>query len=103
MALVLQITSGSRAGQRAEFTKSVVVIGRHPDSDLRFDPHQDLDVSTRHAEFRSGASGWSVLDLASTNGTFVNGQKITGLTELHTGDVVTFGVSGPRLEVVATG
>lgn len=103
MALVLQITSGTRAGQRAEFTKSVVIVGRHPESDLKFDAQKELDVSTRHAEFRGAASGWTVLDLGSTNGTFINGQRASGPQAIRAGDVVTFGGSGPRVEVVSTG
>ena len=101
MSLVLQITSGSRAGQRAEFTKPIVMAGRHPESDLRFNAQADLDVSTRHAEFRCGQRGWSVNDLGSTNGTWVNGKRITAQREIRVGDVITFGAQGPRVDVIS--
>lgn len=102
MALVLQVTSGSRAGQRVECVTSVASVGRHPESDLRFDATRDLDVSTRHAEFRGGSSGWSVFDLGSTNGTWVNGERITAQRPIREGDIITFGQNGPRVEVLAT-
>jgi S1-C subfamily serine protease len=103
MGLALHIASGSRAGQRATFTQSVIVAGRHPDSELRFDAQRDLDVSTRHAEFRSDGDTWIVRDLGSTNGTFVNGRKISASTVLGVGDVVSLGAEGPRVEIIAIG
>ena len=76
MTIEVRILSGSRTGQRARFDKSLVSIGRHPLSDLRFDPDADLDVSTRHAELREEAGRWTVFDQQSTNGTLVNGERI---------------------------
>jgi S1-C subfamily serine protease len=103
MSLVLQITSGSRAGERVEFAQSIVTAGRHPQSLLRFDANKDIDVSTRHAEFRGGSGGWTLHDVGSTNGTWVNGAKLSGAHVLKGGDVIMLGPSGPRLEVVSTG
>jgi S1-C subfamily serine protease len=102
MALVVEIVSGARAGARQTFGKSVVIAGRHPTSDLLFDANKDLDVSTRHAEFRGSATGWSVHDLGSTNGTFVNGRRITTPANVANGDTVAFGESGPRVKIVST-
>jgi len=76
VTIELRILSGSRAGQRARFDKSLVSVGRHPASDLRFDPDADLDVSTRHAELREADGAWTVFDVQSTNGTFVNGERV---------------------------
>lgn len=103
MALVLQIKSGARAGQRAEFTRTVVLAGRHSESDLKFDPTKDLDVSTKHAEFRSGNGGWTIQDLGSTNGTFLNGHKISGTQPIRAGDSLSFGERGPRVDVITAG
>lgn len=103
MTLVVRITSGARAGSREEFSGAVVVAGRHPASELRFDAQNDLDVSTRHAEFRSEGDRWTVRDLGSTNGTFVNGARIATVTPIAAGDVVTFGDAGPRVEIVTAG
>ena len=99
MALELRILSGARAGQREVFEKSVIAVGRHPLSDLRFDPEQDLDVSTRHAEIRGVDGRYTIRDNTSTNGTFVNGERILPDRELHDGDRIAFGEHGPRVEV----
>src|SRR5690606_16452083 len=46
------------------------------------------------------ASGaWIVKDLGSTNGTFVNGQQITGEVALRPSDRVRFGQNGPEVEI----
>ncbi|HEY4305844.1 MAG TPA: trypsin-like peptidase domain-containing protein [Gemmatimonadaceae bacterium] len=101
MPIELRIQSGSRAGQVQSFDKSVVAIGRHPMSDLRFDPHIDIDVSTRHGEIRHLDDRYVVLDNNSTNGTYVNGERMLpgGSRELHSGDILGFGHSGPKAVV----
>jgi S1-C subfamily serine protease len=99
MTLELRVLSGSRAGERATFDDSLVSVGRHAMSDLRFDPQAELDVSTKHAEFRESAGAWSVTDQGSTNGTFVNGERISNERRLANGDIVSFGANGPRVEV----
>jgi S1-C subfamily serine protease len=70
-------------------------------SDLKFDPTQDLDVSTRHGEIRLVAGRYTVYDAKSTNGTFVNGQRVApgGVRELSDNDVVMFGAQGPSVAV----
>ena len=97
MGVELRVTTGARAGSRARFDKSVVSIGRHPLSDLRFDATKDLDVSARHAEIRSIGDRHMLHDLASTNGTYVNGQKVEGERALAEGDVILFGGGGPQV------
>jgi S1-C subfamily serine protease len=99
VSVALRVLTGSRAGQREEFTKSVIAVGRHPLCDFRFDPQQDLDVSTRHAEIRAVGDGYVVVDIGSTNGTYVNGARIEREQELKSGDVVWFGEFGPRVEI----
>lgn len=97
--LELRVTSGARSGARERFDKPVVTIGRHPLSDVRFDPHGDLEVSTRHAELRAVNGGWTIHDQQSTNGTFVNGVRVEGERALAEGDVISLGARGPKLEV----
>ena len=99
MTIELRILSGARAGQRARFDKSLVTVGRHPLSDLQFDPDADLDVSTRHAELSETDGAWTVFDQQSTNGTFVNGQRIEGHRRLFAGDTLALGENGPQMEV----
>ncbi|MGH7339521.1 MAG: FHA domain-containing protein, partial [Candidatus Rokuibacteriota bacterium] len=99
MPLEIRILSGARAGQTARFEQSTIVVGRIDGSDLKFDPQHDLDVSSKHAEFRMVGSGYEVHDNNSTNGTLVNGAKITGGVKLKSGDRVKFGREGPEVEV----
>jgi S1-C subfamily serine protease len=98
MRVELRITSGSRAGQRELFDKSVISIGRHPLNDLRFDAQGDPDASSRHAEIRILGDKATVRDLESTNGTFVNGQRVEGERALFDGDLMAFGREGPAVE-----
>jgi pSer/pThr/pTyr-binding forkhead associated (FHA) protein len=66
-----------------------IVIGRSRECDVRID---DGNVSRRHAELaRDGDSGWAVVDLGSTNGTEVNGRRITKRTPLDDGDRIVIG------------
>ena len=98
MRVELRITSGARAGQREQFEKSVISIGRHPLNDLRFDAERDPDASSKHAEIRILGEKATVRDLESTNGTFVNGQRVSGERALFDGDLLAFGREGPAVE-----
>jgi predicted component of type VI protein secretion system len=51
----------------------------------------DPDVSRRHAVIRTLDSGLAIEDLGSTNGTYVNDQRLKGIAELQQGDRVRFG------------
>lgn len=96
MSIELRITHGARAGANERFEKSVISIGRHPMNDLRFDANKDIDVSGRHAELRTVGDRHVLHDTGSTNGTFVNGERIAAERELHDGDVIMFGAGGPQ-------
>ncbi len=67
----------------------VTVIGRSSECDVRLD---DANTSRRHAELRRIGDGYSVVDLGSTNGTEVNGQRIQE-TALMNGDVISIGTT----------
>jgi len=90
--------SGARAGEVATFRKAYIGLGRHPLSDVRFDAERDLDVSSRHAAIVRHGATFRVRDLGSKNGTFVNGERITGDVVLQDGDVIGFGPQGPSVE-----
>ncbi len=74
-------------GQRVVLGEFVVTIGRMPGSTITLN---DGNVSRNHAEIRPTDAGFVVVDLGSTNGTKVNGQRIRE-RELRDGDSVTFG------------
>jgi S1-C subfamily serine protease len=94
----IKFLSGARSGQVETFQKGYIELGRHPLSDLRFDPERDLDVSSQHAAIIRQGGAFVVRDLGSKNGTFVNGARTTGDAVLRDGDVIRFGSQGPTLE-----
>lgn len=95
---VLQVLSGARSGHIERLASEFATLGRHPSSDLQFDPEQDRDVSARHAAvFRQGGE-YVIRDLGSTNGTWVNGRRIRSDHALESGDRVQLGTRGPELE-----
>lgn len=67
----------------------VITVGRSSDNDVVIN---DAKVSRKHLQFVYNDSGvWSVVDLNSASGTFVNGQKITGEIRLQLHDVIRIG------------
>ena len=101
MRCEFRILSGGRAGHREVFDKAYIALGRHPQSDLPFDPDKDIDASTRHAAVIRTGERWVVRDVGSRNGTFVNGHRITADHELKSGDRMRFGPNGPEVEFQA--
>src|SRR5215213_2915131 len=61
----------------------------------------DPEVSRRHAALRISDSGAAVEDFGSTNGTFVNGERVNGVRQLNDGDVVRFGNTEWQLSAAA--
>jgi pSer/pThr/pTyr-binding forkhead associated (FHA) protein len=74
-------------GQRHELTKRRVVLGRSKDADLQI---ADPNVSRRHAEVRQEGATYWLIDLDSTNGTELNGRRVTR-AKLSDGDTITLG------------
>jgi pSer/pThr/pTyr-binding forkhead associated (FHA) protein len=84
---LLVVQRGPSAGSRFLLDTDVVTAGRHPDSEIFLD---DVTVSRRHAEFRRGPEGFSVRDVGSLNGTYVNRDRIDEVV-LQGGDEVQIG------------
>lgn len=74
-------------GQRVVLGDFIVTIGRMPECTITLN---DGNVSRSHAEIRPSSSGFTLLDLGSTNGTKVNGLRVSE-RELQDGDAITFG------------
>jgi FHA domain len=85
---------GLRKGTKIDVQTSVV-LGRDADSGVQLDG--DDYASARHARLETRPDGVLVEDLNSTNGTFVNGRRITA-ERLEPGDVVRVGQTELELE-----
>lgn len=81
-------------GERVVLGEAIVTIGRLGDSTLVL---EDPNVSRAHAEIRPHGTGFKLIDLGSTNGTIVNGERV-GERQLQDGDVVEFGQIVIRFE-----
>ncbi len=74
---------------------AVNAIGRDPGNDVVL---RDDFASVRHAVVSQDGDGWWVEDVGSTNGTFVNGDRLARRTMLHFGDELEVGRVRMRLE-----
>lgn len=86
---VLAFVSGQRAGSELPVGAQIVVGRDLGVADVVLDT--DTEVSRRHAAFSPAGSGLTLQDMASTNGTFVNGQRLAGTVALNDGDRVEIG------------
>ena len=81
------VNQGPKAGARYALDSDVVSVGRDPDSDIFLD---DITVSRRHAEVARDGARYSIRDVGSLNGTYVNRQLVDE-GELNEGDEVQVG------------
>lgn len=82
-------------GRPHRINRAVTVIGRAMDVDIVLD---DPGVSRRHSEVHVVDGKARVIDLGSTNGTFVNGERVLADRRLADGDIVTVGAVSLRFE-----
>lgn len=97
---LLVVRRGPNAGARFLLDHDVTTSGRHPDSDIFLD---DVTVSRRHAEFHRESGVFTVRDVGSLNGTYVNRERVETAT-LSNGDEVQVGkfrlvlIAGPKVD-----
>ncbi|MFF4582370.1 FHA domain-containing protein [Streptomyces sp. NPDC001389] len=85
---LLIVRRGPNSGSRFLLDGELTTAGRHPQSDIFLD---DVTVSRLHVEFRRGPEGgFTVADVGSLNGTYVNREPIDSVA-LHNGDEVQIG------------
>ena len=87
MKLTLSINSGTLLGQQFELTTGHLSIGRSDHCSIRFDPMYEKVASKQHAFIESKPDGFYLTDNNSTNGTYVNGQRIQTV-RLNAGDSI---------------
>lgn len=80
--------------ERVPLNNSVVTLGRRPESTIVL---TDPNVSRKHAEIRPNGGGYLLVDLRSTNGSRVNGVRVTE-QQLKDGDELSFGNTTLRFE-----
>ena len=100
--IVIKHIKGSRANQTEAFELPIkeLAIGRDPAANIRFDPERDDIVGRAHAKLLpvpGSTDQFTLTDLNSRNGSFVNGIRIIGSALLNPGDVIKLGDGGPEL------
>jgi hypothetical protein len=95
---LLVVQRGPNAGSRFLLDSDLTLVGRHQDSDIFLD---DVTVSRRHAEFYRSGNRFTVRDVGSLNGTYVNRERIeeadlTGGDEVQVGKFRLVFLLGPR-------
>lgn len=88
LAATVTVVAGRNRGLAIRVTDAPLIIGRSVEGQGRL---ADPEVSARHARMSAVTGGVSILDLGSTNGTFVNGRKIRVATIVNPGDVIWLG------------
>lgn len=101
--ILVRHLSGSRANQEQVFEAegfNEILIGRDPACAIKFDPNADDLVSRIHARIYREGEGFRVGDGTvqhpSTNGVYINGERLVGNGPLGHDDVVQLGADGPR-------
>jgi RsiW-degrading membrane proteinase PrsW (M82 family) len=94
MKLQLTIDSGTLAGRQFELESGFLTIGRGETCSVRFDPMTERIASKQHAFIEAKSDGYYITDNQSTNGTYLNGERIVVTEKLNSGDTIQFGSNG---------
>jgi len=84
----LVMRSGPNPGQTFELSQNELTIGRDIGNTIVIN---DAEISRKHARLFAQSGGYVIEDTGSTNGTFVNGQRLMGPHLLRPGEVIFFG------------
>jgi hypothetical protein len=84
----LIVRRGPQPNQTFDLNKDNITLGRDITNDIVLN---DPEVSRHHLRLTRSAEGFTLEDLASTNGTFINGQRMTGSRPLNRGDMIGLG------------
>jgi hypothetical protein len=87
-AATLAISRGPGVGKRFDLGAAPVTIGRHAQCDIQV---EDTWMSRRHARIAWTGTEYIIEDLGSTNGTYVNGERIAAPRALKSGDLLQLG------------
>lgn len=79
---------GRRLMRALDIDQPTILVGRNPEADILID---NPSISRNHAVFRREGDAWLVEDLASSNGTFLNGDKIGSPQPVKAGDEIGLG------------
>lgn len=98
MPYYLEMVRGSAIGQHYLLPDGAVSVGRSSQNTIAL-PTVEKNVSGHHAIIYKSPERILVQDLQSTNGTYVNEERVTD-REITPGDTLGFGLGGPRLKLV---
>ncbi len=84
----LVMHSGPTPGKTFPLEGDVLTIGREASNQI---PINDAEISRKHSQLVLQGGKYVLTDLGSTNGTFVNGQRVTGQHVLQPGEVISLG------------
>src|SRR5438105_7413924 len=96
---MLVVRHGPNAGSSYRLEEPVTSIGRHPESDVFLD---DITVSRRHVAVERDDKGYTLRDVGSLNGTYVNRKRVDEARLAHGDEVqvgryrLTFVIGGER-------
>lgn len=102
--IVIRHLNAGRANQTEEFPLKEnleITAGREAECNIRFESDRDDLVSRRHARIvveKTEPLAVAICDLGSSNGTFVNKQRVFSKVRLNVGDIVQLGPGGPQFE-----
>ncbi|MBV8531607.1 MAG: FHA domain-containing protein [Candidatus Eremiobacteraeota bacterium] len=98
--MLVELEIVERGARRTHRARPPFEVGRAPDAEVTI---RDPEVSRRHARFENHADVVYINDLQSSNGTFLNGRRISEALEIRAGDEVDVGTTRLLVRSVRSG